>query len=45
MGEKQDTENEDRKEVRAFYMCIQGDVSIMRCKSHSEQPVNQPPFL
>lgn len=41
----QDTENEDRKEVGAFYMYVQGHVNIMKCKSHSEQPANQPPFL
>lgn len=45
-GERgQDTGNEDRKEAGAFYMYIQGRVNIMKCKSHSEQPANQPPFL
>lgn len=42
---RQDTGNEDRKEAGAFYMYIQGRVNIMKCKSHSEQPANQPPFL
>ena len=44
-GGEQDMGNEDRKDAGAFYMYIQGRVNIMKCKSHSEQPANQPPFL